>query len=170
MKKLFVFALLSLMLTACVGPMTPIRDARDDQAGLVYGYFTGDLGTPNITLYNKKTKVMAPWMKGNVPAHTFSNGLIVFDNVEPGEYWIHGFGVGQTSYSLGQHRIEVKVGPGEVKFLGSYRYSHKSGLMSREFTLHRVDEPSHRTVLQWAVDATADTDWAPRLRQRLGTL
>ena len=170
MKKLFILALVSLILTACVGPMTPIRDARDDQAALVYGYFTGDLGTPNITLYNKKTKVMAPWMKGNVPAHTFSNGLIVFDNVEPGEYWIHGFGVGQTSYSLGQHRIEVIVRPGEVKFLGSYRYAHKPGLMSREFTLQRVDKPSHRTVLQWAVEATADTDWSPRLRRRLETL
>ena len=170
MKKSIVIILTAFVLTACVGPMTPIRDAKDDQAGLVYGYFTGDMGTPNITLYNKKTKVMAPWMKGNVPAHTFSSGLIVFDNVEPGEYWIHGFGVGQTSYSLGQHRIEVKVGPGEVKFLGSYRYANKPGLMSREFTLHRVDKPSHRTVLQWAVEATADTDWAPRLRRRLETL
>ncbi len=170
MKKLIALVAASLMLTACVGPMAPIRDASDHNAGLVYGYFTGDLGTPNITLYNKKTKVMAPWMKGNVPAHTFSNGLIVFDNVEPGEYWIHGFGVGQTSYSLGQQRIEVKVGPGEVKFLGAYRYEHKPGLLSREFTLRRVDQPSHRTVLQWAVEATADTDWAPRLRQRLKTL
>ena len=53
MKKLFVFALLSLVLTACVGPMKPIRDASDDQSGLVYGYFTGDLGVPNITLYNR---------------------------------------------------------------------------------------------------------------------
>jgi len=170
MKKLFVFALLSLALTACVGPMTPIQDASDEQSGLVYGYFTGDLGVPNITLYNKKTKVMAPWMKGNVPAHTFSSGLIVFDNVPPGEYWIHGFGVGQQAYSLGEHRIEVKVGPGEAKFLGAYRYAHSPGLLSREFTLQRVDQPSHRTVLQWAVEATADTDWSPRLRQRLETL
>lgn len=170
MKKLFIFALLSVVLTACVGPMTPIRDASDEQSSLVYGYFTGDLGVPNITLYNKKTKVMAPWVKGNVPAHTFSNGLIVFDNVQPGEYWIHGFGVGQTSYSLGEHRIEVKVGAGEVIFLGAYRYAHNPGLLSREFTLYRVDEPSHRTVLEWAVEATADTDWSPRLQQRLKTL
>lgn len=86
-----------------------------------------------------------------MPAHALGNGLIVFENVPPGEYFIYGFGVGQTSCSLGEHRIEVTVGPGGPRFRGANRYAHEPGLLSREFTLQRVDTPPHRTVLPWAI-------------------
>lgn len=170
MKKLLTTALLAFVTAGCVGPMAPIRDAKDDQAGLVYGYINGNLGVPNVTLYNKESRVLAPWMPGNVPAHTFGSGLVLFDNVIPGEYYIHGFGVGRTAYSLGEKRIHVTVRPGEIKYLGAYQYAHEPGFFTREFSLARTDDPSHRSVLEWAIEATGDTNWTRRLRKRLGEL
>lgn len=168
MKKLLATALILLGVTACVGPMVPIRDAENEQAGLVYGYINGTSGVPNVTLYNKEARVLAPWAPGNVPAHTYGNGLIVFDNVAPGEYYIHGFGVGQTAYSLGEHRIKVKVRPGEIKYLGAYVYAQSGNFFSSEFSFEATDQPSHQTVLQWAIEATSNTDWSQRLMERSG--
>lgn len=166
MRKLLAAALFAVGLTACVGPVAPISNAQNDQAGLVYGYVNGNLGVPNITLYNTKTKVMAPWVKGNEPAHRFSSGLIVFDNVTPGDYLIHGFGIGQTAYSLGQDRILVTVRPGEIVYLGAFEYANTPGLFSSSFTFTPTSDPSDGTVLNWAIEATADTDWSQRLRER----
>lgn len=167
MKQLLAAALVAFVTAGCVGPMAPVRDAKDDQVGLVYGYINGNLGVPNVTLYNKEARVLAPWMPGNVPAHTYASGLVIFDNVLPGEYYIHGFGVGQTAYSLGEHRIHVTVSPGEIKYLGAYQYMHAPGFFSREFSLERTDNPSHQSVLEWAIEATGQTNWTGRLRKRL---
>jgi len=170
MKKLLRTALLIVALAGCVGPMGSIRDAKDDQVSLVYGYINGNLGVPNVTLYNKDSRVLAPWMPGNVPAHTFQSGLVVFDNVPPGEYVIYGFGVGQASYDLGEQRIHVKVRPGEIKYLGAFRYSHEPGIFSNRFSLARADSPSHRSVLGWAIEATDGTSWKRNLQKRLREL
>lgn len=166
MKKSLAAVLLVLMVAACVGPMGSIGDAKDDQSALVYGYINGSRGVPNVTLYNNKQKVMAPWAPGNTPAHRFNNGLVVFANVEPGEYTIHGFGIGQTSYSLGEKRIRLTVSPGEVKYLGAFQYAPEGGLFSNGFTFSPTKDPSPQTVLEWAIEATADTDWSNKLRAR----
>lgn len=164
MRQWMAAVLVALGLSACVGPMAPIRDAENSEAGLVYGYIDGTLGVPNVTMYNTANKVLAPWLPGHVPAHTYSSGLVVFDNVAPGDYIIHGFGVGQTAYSLGEQRILIHVRPGEIKYLGAFWYAHEPGLFSSEFTMTAVDEPTPATVLQWAIEVTDGTDWAQRLR------
>lgn len=169
-KQLLTITFALVVTAACVGPMAPIRDAKDDQVGLVYGYLNGNLGVPNVTLYNKEARILAPWMAGNVPAHTYGSGLVVFDNVTPGEYYIHGFGVGQVAYSLGEQRIHVVVRPGEIKYLGAYQYAHEPGLFSNEFTLARTDDPSPAAVLEWAIEATGKTNWTGKLRARLREL
>ena len=168
MKRSLAAILLLVPLFGCVGPMAPIGDPENEQSGLVYGYINGSSGVPNVTLYNTRTKVMAPWAPGNVPAHTYGSGLIVFDNVEPGDYIIHGFGIGQTAYSLGTQRIELTVRPGEIVYLGAFRYAHEGGLLSNEFTFAPAREPSQRTVREWAIEATEGTGWSRRLRQSDG--
>ena len=165
MKRLIGIALLVLGVTGCVGPVGSISDAENDQAALVYGYINGNQGVPNVTLYNDKTKVLAPWAPGNTPAHTYTSGLVVFANVEPGEYTIHGFGIGRTSFGLGEQRIKLTVRPGEIKYLGAYQYAPEGGLFSNEFTFSRTSDPSDQTVLKWAIEATDGTDWNPRLRR-----
>jgi hypothetical protein len=165
MKSLLAAVLLVLPLAACVGPMTPISDPENDEAALVYGYINGRSGVPNVTLYNTKTRVMAPWVKGNEPAHTFGSGLVVFDNVAPGDYIIHGFGIGQTSYSLGTQRIELTVQPGEIIYLGAFRYAHEGGMFSSEFSFKPTREPSRQKVLDWAIEATDGTGWSRRLQK-----
>ena len=57
MKQLLTTALVLFVTAACVGPMAPIRDAKDDQVGQVYGYINGNLGVPNVTLYNKEARI-----------------------------------------------------------------------------------------------------------------
>lgn len=164
MKRIFAAILVLLPVAACVGPMGSISDPKSPDSALVYGYINGSSGVPNVTLYNTKTKVMAPWVPGNVPAHTYSSGLVVFDNVEPGEYIIHGFGIGQTAYDLGPRRIHLNVRPGQIIYLGAYRYQHEGGLFSNDFTFARTREPSPRTVRDWAIEVTEGTGWNPRLK------
>lgn len=167
MKRLIFVALL-IAVAGCVGPTSAIRDAENADAGLVYGYINGTLGVPNVTLYNKNSKVLAPWAPGNVPAHTYTSGLVVFDNVAPGDYVIHGFGVGQNAYNLGTRRIELTVKPGEIKYLGAFVYANEGGMFSNSFSFKPAKSPSHRQILDWAIEVTADTDWSPKLQARRG--
>jgi len=166
MKRLLAALIVLLPAAACVGPMSSIGDPETPESALVYGYINGASGVPNVTLYNTDTKVMAPWMPGNVPAHTYSSGLVVFDNVEPGDYIIHGFGIGQTAYDLGPRRIHLKVRPGQVVYLGAYQYQHEGGMFSNEFTFGPTRDPSPQTVRKWAIEATEGTGWSQLLQTR----
>jgi len=164
MTRILAALLVLLPAAACVGPTSSIGDPKTTESALVYGYINGSSGVPNVTMYNTQTKVMAPWMPGNVPAHTYSSGLVVFDNVEPGDYIIHGFGIGQTAYSLGPRRIHLKVRPGQIIYLGAYSYRHEGGMFGNEFTFAKTREPSPETVREWAIEATEGTAWSPRLQ------
>lgn len=164
MRRILAALLVALPVAGCVGPMGAIGDPETADSAIVYGYINGSSGVPNVTLYNTRTKVMAPWAPGNVPAHTYGSGLVVFDNVEPGDYIIHGFGIGQTAYSLGEQRIHVKVKPGDVLYLGAWRYRHEGGMFSNEFSFEPTGQPSRETVRGWAIQATEGTGWSPRLK------
>lgn len=170
MKKSMFIMLMVMGVTACLGPMAPIRDAQDSQVGFVYGYLNGRAGVPNLRLYSFAADPQAPARPGTVPAHTYENGLIVFDNVAPGRYSIISFGVGRNTYVLGQQAISVTVRPGEVKYLGSYQYSNEPGLFNKSFSFGLVDKPSQRQVLLWAVDAANGTSWKARLQKQLADL
>ena len=164
MTRILAALLFLLPAAACAGPASSIGEPKTPESGLVYGYFNGGSGVPNVTLHNTKTGATALWSPGKVPARTYSSGLVVFDNVEPGDYVIHGFGIGETAYDLGPRRLLVRVRPGQIVYLGAFRYQHEGGMSGNDFTFSRTREPSPRTVRKWAIEATEGTGWSPRLK------
>jgi len=164
MMRIRAALLLFLPATACVGPSASVGDPKNAESALVYGYINGASGVPSVTLANTDAGMTVPWKSGDVPARTYSNGLVMFGNVEPGEYVIDGLAIGKTAYDLGPRSIHLKVRPGQVVYLGAYRYEHEGGLSGKEVTFAPTRELSAQTVREWAAEATEGTGWNPRLQ------
>jgi len=168
MMRILATLFLLLSAAACAGPSASVRDPKNAESALVYGYINGASGVPSVTLANTDTGMTAPWNSGDVPARTYGNGLVLFDNVEPGEYVIDCLTIGKTVYELGPRSIHLKVRPGRVVYLGAYRYEHEGGLSGKEVTFAPTRELSAQMVRRWAVEATEGTGWSPRLQPLAG--
>ena len=162
-----------------VGCAAHMRDPREPNASLVYGYIDMD-GAPS-PLNFVSMRQYKPTSQGGRPYREVKSvgELFWFDQLTPGSYQITGFG-GHAAclnishiYSLpdfAKNQTAMTVEKPGLYFIGAFEYKREESFGSDKFSLIRTDSPSEKEVLEMLLPYSTGTQWEAKIKKRMGTL
>jgi hypothetical protein len=172
-----LLAVACALVGACAAP-APQNERADPGAGFAFGAFdvTGsDIAVTHVVLVRISPTKVYMGGSGERTTVTYRNGEFYSPNLSPGVYSVTSFYSGNTPFGLegGLRGNTFRVEAGGIAYAGTYRLNYKRrGVLQRDdASFERVDSRDAETrLLRWLAKELAATDWAPRLRSRLGEL
>jgi len=175
-SNLVVFLVVAVALCGC-GSMA-VRPATNADMAAAYGNISlPDGNITNVMLF-KVGEVYAPPFKSPPKGHIYTNGNFLFENLEPGKYFLVGFMSGQNAFYFNYRGLEkeefinkvaIDVEPGSVTYLGSFKVTgiDRHLLKTDTFDIKRSRSPSRNVILEDLKMAAAGTGWDKRFDEAM---
>ena len=175
MNRIFCNFLLFLMMVAVLYgcASTPVQPVTSSDKAAAYGNITLPEGNITNVMLFKVGEVYAPPFKSPPKGHIYTNGNFLFENLEPGKYFLVGFMSGQNAFYFNYRGLEkeefikkvaIDVKPGSVTYMGSFKVTgiDRHLLKTDTFDIERSSSPGKNVILEHLKMAAAGTGWDKR--------
>jgi hypothetical protein len=145
----------------------------DSSRGMIFGHFDYSDSKYIITAMtlDPADRVSIRMGGRGERVHIYKSGTFFADDLTPGKYRIAALFSGNVVFTPpAQQKMEISVGPGEVRYIGTYKLKIEDvSLFSRTGgSITRTDRnPNERELLEKMHNLVKDTGWQPKIERLL---